>query len=190
MPIRMMFSVYLFIYYCEQTWIIQIVNGVHGIIFQARNPDSLTSAFSLLIPNLKLSKVGQTIASSGKLLARNILASDCITGYAKLLENTVQFPSDTMLPGSISPLQQYKWEWNLLKKERKRRDSDVLGSSMTKSSVVYALEEALAGSNYRRNTSENEIDVLTLENLTKLDWDNVREMEIFEEFERREMQEV
>ncbi|RWR97248.1 Glycosyl transferase [Cinnamomum micranthum f. kanehirae] len=173
-----------------------IVNGVHGVIFQSRNPDSLTRAFSLLIPNMKLSKVARAIASSGKLLARNILASDCITGYAKLLENILQFPSDTKLPGSISPLQQYKWEWDLLRKERKGGDSQVIqslekiGSSMTKSSVVYALEEEFSSTNYMRNTSENEIDILTQENLSKVDWDDVREMEMSEEFERREIQEL
>lgn len=145
---------------------------------------------------MKLSKVARTIASSGKLFARNILASDCITGYAKLLENIVQFPSDTKLPGSISPLQQYKWEWDLLRKERKGGDSQVIqsfekiGSSMTKSSVVYALEEELSSTNYMRNTSENEIDILTQENLAKVDWDDVREIEMLEEFERREIQEV
>ncbi|XP_058083227.1 uncharacterized protein LOC131231146 isoform X2 [Magnolia sinica] len=174
-----------------------VVNGVHGLIFQAREPETLTRAFSILVSDMKLSKFAHVVASSGKLLARNILASECITGYAKLLENVLQFPSDSMLPGPISQLQKYNWEWNLFRKKTYERGTEFVVQNIDenrtlirKTSIVYVLEEELASDNHTRNTSEIEIESTTPDHLTQLDWDEMTEIESSEELERREMQEI
>ncbi|RVW76209.1 hypothetical protein CK203_048965 [Vitis vinifera] len=79
-----------------------VVDGVHVVIFPKNNPDALMRAFSLLISNGKLSKFAKAVALSGRLLAKNMLASECVNSYAKLLENVLSFPSDVLLPETLS----------------------------------------------------------------------------------------
>lgn len=152
-------------------------------------------SFSLLISNGKLSKFGQAVASSGRLLAENMLASECINGYAKLLENILKFPSDTMLPGPIIRLQQSPWEWNLFWKEIEQRTGvlenvDVNSTSVGQSSVVYTLEKNLTNLINSHNIAENETGFQIQDIPTKLDWAMLRDIEESEDFERREMEEV
>lgn len=152
-------------------------------------------AFSLLISNGKLSKFAQTVASSGKLLAKNILASECITGYARLLENVLNFSSDATLPGSISQLQQGAWEWNLFRKEIEMgtvdmQNVDEKATLLRKYSVVYVLEEEFTNFVYSTDGSANGTGILSEDMLTKLDWDVLRVLESSEEDERIEMEEV
>lgn len=173
----------------------QLVDGVHGIIFPKHNPEALMRAFSILISNGKLSKFAQAVAISGRLLAKNMLASECIIGYAKLLENVVNFPSDALLPGPISQLQQNAWEWSLFRKEIEQSTSDmsnidVKNTSMRKYSVVYYFEEDLTNLVDSKNISENETGIMAQDIPTELDWDILTEIEISEDFERRELEEV
>lgn len=152
-------------------------------------------AFSLLISNGKLSKFAEAVASSGRLLVKNMLAPECITGYARLLENVLNFSSDAMLPGPVSQLQQGPWEWNLFRKEIEPRtavkgDSDEKATSLKNFSVVYALEEEFTDFFYSSNVSENGTVILPQDTPTKLDWAILREIESSEEYERLEMEEV
>ncbi|KAI3989621.1 hypothetical protein MKX01_036230, partial [Papaver californicum] len=170
-----------------------IVDRANGVIFRKKDPDSLMRAFSFLISNRKLSRFAIMVASSGKLLAKNMLASEYIIGYAKLLENLLHFPSDVLLPGPISELQQQTWEWNLFEKEIEQRGSEIPhfdqnSSYIRGSSVVYALEDEFASLNNVKNNSEDEIDFHEFP--TKLDWDVLWEIESNEEFERRETEEL
>ncbi|XP_057981048.1 uncharacterized protein LOC131166467 isoform X2 [Malania oleifera] len=171
-----------------------IVDGAHGIIFPKHNPEALMRAFSLLISNGKLSKFAHIVASSGRLLAKNMLASECITGYAKLLENVLNFPSDTLLPVPSSRLQQGAWDWDLFKKEVGRRSIDMPNinhkNTVRKSSIVYALEESLTNLTDLRNISGNETETLVQDILTDTDWYVLGEIESSEDYERREMEEI
>lgn len=167
------------------------MDGVNGIFFTKHNPEALMNAFSLLLSNGRLSKFAQAIASSGRQLAKNVLALECITGYARLLENVLSFPSDALLPGPVSQIQQGAWEWNLFQNEielgidlSKVDDDDSIG----KTTIVYAIEQELASLNYSTGIRENGTEVK--DKLTKLDWDILREIEIFEENEMLEMEEV
>ncbi|XP_020222304.1 uncharacterized protein LOC109804837 isoform X2 [Cajanus cajan] len=170
-----------------------IVDGVHGIFFSKHNPEALMNAFSLLLSNGRLSKFAQAIASSGRQLAKNLLALDCITGYARLLENVLSFPSDAVLPGPVSQIQQGSWEWNLFQKEidleihMSKTDSDFFNGKV---SVVHAVEHELASLNYSTSIFENGTEVPLQDGLTQLDWDVLREIEISEENEMFEMEEV
>lgn len=148
-----------------------------------------------MISNGKLSKFARTVASSGRLLAMNLLASESITGYARLLESALNFPSDSLLPGPFSQLQQGTWEWNLFGSEIDYNTGDMLNidenqASLENSSVVHALEELFSGFSYSTNISENGTENLARNIPTQLDWDILREIELSEEYERLEMEEV
>ncbi|XP_061363796.1 uncharacterized protein LOC133307319 isoform X2 [Gastrolobium bilobum] len=170
-----------------------IEDGVHGIFFSKHNPEALMNAFSLLLSNGRLSKFAQAIGSSGKQLAKNILALDCITGYARLLENVLSFPSDALLPGPVSQIQHGAWEWNLFQDktepgiELPKMDDDF---SVGKVSIVHAVELELANLNYSTSIFENGTQVPMQDKLTKMDWDILREIEISEENEMFEIEEV
>ncbi|KAH7537030.1 hypothetical protein FEM48_Zijuj03G0049100 [Ziziphus jujuba var. spinosa] len=172
-----------------------VVDGVDMVFFPKHNPEALMRAFSLLISNGKLSKFAQTVASSGRLHAKNMLASECITGYASVLENALNFPSDTFLPGPVSQLHQGAWEWNLFRKEMETRAGDTpnideKGFSLKKFSVVYALEDKLTQLAQSTNVSEEESGNLEDDIPSELDWYHMKEIENSEEYERLEMEEL
>ncbi|KAI5399483.1 uncharacterized protein LOC127091508 [Lathyrus oleraceus] len=170
-----------------------IVDGVHGVFYSKHNPEALMNAFSLLLSSGRLSKFAQAVGSSGRQFAKNVLALDCITGYARLLENVLSFPSDSSLPGPVSQIQQGAWEWSFFQSEIEL-DIDLLkmndNFSKEKVTVVHAVEKELAGLNYSTNIIDNGTDVPILDELTKLDWDILREIEISEESEMLEMEQV
>lgn len=173
---------------------LQVTDGVHINTFLHHNPDALMKSFSLMISNGKLSKFARTVAFSGRLLAVNLLASECIAGYARVLENALNFPSDALLPGPISELQQGTWEWNLFGNEIDYTTGDMQDidgqSSLENTSVVYALEEEFLGLAYSTNISDNGTWELAQDFPTQLDWDLLTEIENSEEYERLEMEEV
>lgn len=169
------------------------MDGVHGVFYSTHNPEALMNAFSLLLSSGRLSKFAQAVGSSGRQFAKNVLALDCITGYARLLENVLSFPSDSLLPGPVSQIQQGAWEWNFFQKEIEldidllKMDGDFSNGKVT---VVHAVEKEFAGLNYTTNIIDNVTDVPILDELTKLDWDVLREIEISEESEMLEMEQV
>ncbi|XP_057463427.1 uncharacterized protein LOC130753402 [Actinidia eriantha] len=171
-----------------------VVDGVHGMIYPKHNPEALMRALSLLISKGRLSRFAHAVASSGRLLAKNMQASDCIAGYAKLLENVLTFPSDALLPGQISHLKQGTWEWNLFRTEMEGRASDMgiwdqQGSYVRNSSIVYALEEELTNPTDLTNTSQSETEIVAQDSPSDLDWDILMEIENTEEVENLEMEE-
>ncbi|XP_068646128.1 uncharacterized protein [Aristolochia californica] len=165
-----------------------IVDGVHGLIFRASNLESFTRSFSLLVSGMKLSNFANVIATSGKLLARDMLSSNCITGYVKLLENVLQFPSECLLPRPVSDLKQQTWEWSLFSRETEHTGTEAV---MDDSSVLDALEREFAGKDHVMDNSTGiGTDFLELDSLTPVDWDNMKGMENSEDFENREMEEL
>lgn len=57
------------------------------------------------------------MASIGRSTAKNLMVSECIEGYALLLENILKLPSEVALPKVVSeiPLNlKEKWQWHLL----------------------------------------------------------------------------
>ncbi|XP_065870744.1 uncharacterized protein [Euphorbia lathyris] len=172
-----------------------VTDGVHGLLFQRYNPEALMTAFSLLISEGKLSRFGQTVASYGRLLAKNIQALECMTGYARLLENALSFPSDVLLPGHASQLQQNEWEWDFFEKQTLQNTNDLLGtdvvedSSFGESGIVYSLEDELPSLNDSTNISENGTQILAPDVPAESDWGVLKEIESLEDYERLEMEE-
>lgn len=164
------------------------------MIIAKHNPDALMKAFSLLISDGKLSEFAHSIASSGKLLAKNMLASECIITYEKLLENVFNFPSDVLLPGNTSQLKQRSWEWNFFQKEMDKKagktSNPQLSDDGINHSIVYNIEERMANLAPLKNVFSNDSEALGEDFPTDLDWDVLSEMESSEELETLEMEEV
>lgn len=165
------------------------------MIFAKHKPDAIMTSFSLLISKGKLSKYAHAIASSGRLVARNMLASECIISFAKLLENVLAFPSDARLPDQVSQLKQGAWEWDMFQKEIEgttgdRIDVELKTSYTTNSGVLFNLEEEMTKLFPAKNFSGNESDIIGDDVLSQLDWDILTEMESSDEVQRLESEEV
>ncbi|ONK57001.1 uncharacterized protein A4U43_C10F15520 [Asparagus officinalis] len=164
-----------------------VVDQVNGVIFDPHNLGTLVKAFSLLIEDNKLSALAHSVASSGKRLSKNILASDCVADYAKLLENLVQFPSDAMLPLLVSHIKQNTWAWDLLDIEDTQTNISVQDKGFE--DTIVSLEEQAAGKFHVKKTAQ--IGNSSAEDFpTQLDWDIIAEMEILEDADRREREEI
>ncbi|KAH9610710.1 hypothetical protein KSS87_021701 [Heliosperma pusillum] len=165
-----------------------VVDGVHGMIFSKHNPDDLLRAFSGLIANdKKLSKFGKAVGSAGKLLARNLLASESIAGYAKLMENILSFPSEVFLPAPTSEIQQDSWDWNsfidVMEQSTDNDESNIVGDP----SIFINLEEQFSRTASLRNNSEDNNEFAVQDMVSAEDVDDVEEIASFEEFQRLEM---
>ncbi|KAK9124043.1 hypothetical protein Sjap_013645 [Stephania japonica] len=165
-----------------------IVDGFHGLLYEKHNPDELMQAFSILVSGRGLSKRAHRIAAAGKFHAKNMLASECITGYAQLLENLLQFPSDVSLPFSRLNRTNVVWEWSFLGKGPEQIDTKLpLSDTIAKElDVVHALEEKFAA----LKSSENETDIEDKEHPTSDDWDILSELQKTVEHEMQEIQEL
>jgi hypothetical protein len=143
----------------------------------------LTKAFSHVIEEGKLSDLAKKVASEGKILAKNLLAYEFVSSNAKLLENVLYFPSNVMLPASLSQIQQKTWSWDLFERKAKNENDQ-----NTEFSVVDMLEQQfekdLTGVSHFKN------ETLIGDFPTELDWEDLNEIEISEDVETREMQEV
>ena len=170
----------------------QVVGGVHGLLVTKFSSDALIRALSNLCFDGRLARIANNLASSGKLLAKNLLALECITGYANLLEEVLNFPSDVILPGSITQLPEAAWEWDLFWKEiiqgssNEQRDKNV----KKKSSVVIKLEEEFSDLVSPLNISSPRKEILVHDIPTQQDWDIIGEIDRTEEYDRVEMEEV
>ncbi|THU47717.1 hypothetical protein C4D60_Mb09t18580 [Musa balbisiana] len=173
-----------------------VVNNVHGILFHPSTSDTLVRALSLLMGDKELSNIAHSVASRGKSLSMNMLASECISGYAELFESILHFPSDTLLPNSISQIQQKTWLWDLLDKEIKQtytftENENFLRNeySRQRSSIVYLLEEQFS-KRLMENDSQLVNETYAEDFPTLSDWDDISEMEASEDYVSREMQEL
>ncbi|XP_022993256.1 uncharacterized protein LOC111489326 [Cucurbita maxima] len=169
-----------------------VVGGVHGLLVTKFSSDALIRALSNLCFDGRLARIANNLASSGKLLAKNLRALECITGYAYLLEEVLNFPSDVILPGSITQLPEAAWEWDLFWKEiiqgssNEQRDKNV----KKKSSVVIKLEEEFSDLVSPLNISSPRKEILVHGIPTQQDWDIIGEIDRTEEHDRVEMEEL
>lgn len=166
------------------------------MIFHPHDLGTLAKAFSLLIEDMKLSKLASSVAASGKLLSKDMLALECVREYAKLLENLLQFPSESMLPLPISHIKQNTWAWDLLQRENKQttiagqKERSQNDSTLRRSSIVVLLEDQASGKFQVQNTGQV-INESSAEGFpTQLDWDILSEMETLEDYDRLEREEV
>ncbi|CAA7410594.1 unnamed protein product [Spirodela intermedia] len=160
-----------------------ITNGVDGLIFHARDPQSLKDALRRAINGLSFYEMERNTAISGKKLSKNMLAWDCIAGYAKVLENVIQFPSDALLPSPATEARQRVWEWRLLGERHESLADDGYGSRWT-SSILDDIGADIDDPTFEENPPSGNSE------LSDSDWADVREMELSEDAERREAEEL
>ncbi|KAM2997977.1 hypothetical protein FF2_039689 [Malus domestica] len=110
----------------------------------------------------------------------NLLASECITGYARLMENVLNFPSDALLLGAN--LSASTGRGNILNIDKQ--------SSWNNTCIVNALEEDLLGFGYSPKISDNITWDSSLDIPTQLDWDILKEFESSKVYETLEMEEL
>lgn len=85
-----------------------------GVILNSKhNLEALLNVLSLLPSRGNMPKIVQAMGSSGGQFAKDVLALVCIIDFARLMANILYFPTDSLLPGSFSLIQQWTWEWNL-----------------------------------------------------------------------------
>lgn len=167
-----------------------IEDGKHGLLFPVGNVNMLTKAVSLAILNGRLSPLALEIASAGRLHAKNVMIPDVIGGYAALLENVLQFPSESALPHPTSDIPEMftrGWQWQLftdpfeLKVESPHQN-------FSKKNVVFQVEE-LRGSHHMAElvpkTSSGGDETISLH-----DWAEEKTNEMDEAIERREADEL
>ncbi|XP_075499447.1 LOW QUALITY PROTEIN: uncharacterized protein LOC142537843 [Primulina tabacum] len=172
-----------------------VTDGVHVKIYPRNDPDGLKNAFSLLLSEGKLSELAYSIASSGKLLVKNMFAPECIIGYANLLEDVFNFPSDVLLPGHTSELNHSVWHWSLFRTETEQIYGNIenlypQGSLGVNSSIVFDLEEDMINFVALKTVSKNNLEDLNEDIPSVLDWDILSEIESSEEVERLEREEI
>lgn len=167
-----------------------IEDGKHGLLFPVGNVNMLTKAVSLAIVNDRLSPLAHEIASAGRLQAKNLMSRDVIIGYAAILENVLQFPSESALPHPTSDIPETVtrgWQWQLF------TDPFVLKvesphQNFTKKNVVFQVEEL------RRSHHMAELVPKTSsggdETISLLDWAEEKTNEMDEAIERREADEL
>ncbi|RAL43748.1 hypothetical protein DM860_014249 [Cuscuta australis] len=165
-----------------------VVDGVHGMTFTHHSSDALMKAFSLLISDGKLTKHAHSIASSSRLLAKNMFAVECITGYANLIENVFNFPSDMAPSGNTSLFKKHIWEWYYFHNDENASDREDRDSSNL--NVVYELEEHMGNLISLKNVSDDNNESLEVDSPTDLDWGILTEIEGSEEAGRLEMEEM
>ncbi|XP_047956041.1 uncharacterized protein LOC125201826 isoform X1 [Salvia hispanica] len=171
-----------------------IVDGVNGITFPKNHPEALRNAFALLISEGNLSKFAHSVSSSGRLRAKNMFAGECIFGFAKLVEDVFDFPSDVLLPTPASQLKNIVWEWNQFRKELDQISSERghmyrEDHLRVNSTVVYDLEEDMINYAALGNVSGVNPEGLEEDMPTALDWEILNEIESSDEVEMLEREE-
>ncbi|CAN1258290.1 hypothetical protein LINPERPRIM_LOCUS9838 [Linum perenne] len=164
-----------------------VTDEAHVLFFPKYDPEALMRTFSLLISDGNISELARTLSVSGRLFAKNMLATECVSGYAKLLENILGYPLDALLPASLDRLQQTTWEWALFGDEI---DVEAADSNFKGLGVIQHLETEVQDLITSANISANTTNKWEPDSVTKSDWDVLDEIERHEEFETVELHQV
>ncbi|KAF0928584.1 hypothetical protein E2562_006029 [Oryza meyeriana var. granulata] len=165
-----------------------ITNGIHGFLFNADDPSTMVSAFAQILGEKRLSATAYSVALEGKLLSKNMLAYDCITAHVMLLESVLHYPSYAKLPSPVTKVQERTWLWDHFKTKAALENS----SSEDDSHLVTRIIDNLVGESHKSNqTTYSDSNGTSLYNYSSLsDWNDLSEVEIFEDIERREIEEI
>ncbi|MFS8027277.1 putative glycosyl transferase, family 1 [Helianthus anomalus] len=85
---------------------------VNGYLFPKTNINVLTQIMLQLASKRKPSSLSRNIASIGKHTAKNMMVLESVEGYASLIENVVNLPSEVASPRAVSEIpSNFKTEW-------------------------------------------------------------------------------
>jgi len=164
-----------------------VTDGVHGFLFDSANQSTVSSAFVQILGEKRLLDTAYSVALEGKLLSKNMLAHDCITAHIKLLESVIHFPSYAKLPSSVSKVQERTWLWDPFEMKAALENNLLEGESHTSTKAADILRE-FPQSNQTTYSDTNGTSSYDYPRLS--DWNELSEIEIFEDIERREMEEI
>lgn len=164
-----------------------VSDGVHGFLFDSADPSTISSAFIQILGEKKLLDTAYSVALEGKLLSKNMLAHDCIKAHVKLLESVIHFPSYAKLPSSVSKVQERTWLWDPFELKAALENSLLEDESHASTKAVDILRE-FSQSNQTTYADTNDTSSYDYPRLS--DWYDLGEIEIFEDIERREMEEI
>ncbi|XP_076934702.1 uncharacterized protein LOC143601086 [Bidens hawaiensis] len=89
-----------------------VEDKVNGFLFPKRDIKALTQITLQLMSKGKLSSLARNVASIGKHSAKNMMALESVEGYASLIENVVNLPSEVASPRTVSEIpSSFKTEW-------------------------------------------------------------------------------
>ncbi|KAI7740114.1 hypothetical protein M8C21_010332 [Ambrosia artemisiifolia] len=89
-----------------------IDDKVNGYLFPKENIKVLTQIMLQLVSKGKLSSLARNIASTGKHTATNMMVVEAVEGYASLIQNVVNLPSEVASPRAVSEIpSNFKAEW-------------------------------------------------------------------------------
>ncbi|KAJ1296379.1 hypothetical protein BS78_01G295800 [Paspalum vaginatum] len=164
-----------------------VTNGIHGFLFNSADPSTVSSAFIQILGEKKLLDTAYSVALGGKLLSKNMLAHDCITAHVKLLESVIHFPSHATLPSSVSEVQERTWLWDPFEMKAALENSLLEDESYASTKTVDMLSEL---PQINQSTYSDTNDTASYDYPSLSDWNDLNEIEIFEDIERREMEEI
>ncbi|KAI3701268.1 hypothetical protein L2E82_45919 [Cichorium intybus] len=90
-------------------------HGVNGLLFPKENIKALTQITLQVVFERKLSTLATKIASTGKYTAKNMMVLESIEGYASLIENILNLPSEVASPRAITEIPpdfKTEWQWH------------------------------------------------------------------------------
>jgi hypothetical protein len=163
----------------------QVADGVNGFIFNSDDPSSVALAFTRILGDKRLLDTAYSVALEGNLLSKNMLAYDCITAHVMLLESVMHYPSDAKLPSSVSKNQDRTWLWDPFETKAQLESGSLEDESHNTRIVDIVLGEFHQSNQTIHSNSSGTYDYPSFS-----DWNDLSEVEIFEDIERREMEEA
>ncbi|KAK3153223.1 hypothetical protein QOZ80_2BG0169450 [Eleusine coracana subsp. coracana] len=139
-----------------------------------------------ILGDKRLLDTAYSVALEGKLLSKNMLAYDCITSHVMLLESVMHYPSNAKLPSSVSKLQERTWLWDPFEMKAALENGSLEEESHSNSRII----DILLGEFHQSNQTIHSDSSDTYDYPSLSDWNDLSEVEIFEDVERREMEEV
>lgn len=164
----------------------QVTDGVNGFIFSSDDPSTVALAFTRILGEKRLLDTAYSVALEGKLLSKNMLAYDCIVSHVMLLENVMHYPSDAKLPSSVSNVQERTWLWGPFEMKASLENGSLEDEIHSNTRII----DILMGEFHRSNQTTHSDSSDTYDYPTLSDWNDLNEVEIFEDVERREMEEA
>ncbi|PWA81348.1 glycosyl transferase, family 1 [Artemisia annua] len=93
-------------------------DNVNGYLFPKENTKALTQIMLQLVSKGRLSSLARDIASKGKHTAKNMMVMESVEGYASLIENVINLPSEVASPKAVSEIPsniKTEWQWRFFK---------------------------------------------------------------------------
>ncbi|KAL6905295.1 hypothetical protein ACP4OV_002896 [Aristida adscensionis] len=165
-----------------------VTDGIHGFLFNSDDLSTMTSAFTRILGEKRLLDTAYSVALEGKLLSKNMLAYDCITAHVTLLESVTHYPSDAKLPSSVSKIKERTWLWDPFEMKASLENGSLEDESHMSSRIIDALVQEFPQSNQTSYSGSNDSSSYDYPSLS--DWNDLSEVAILEDIERREMEEI